>query len=600
MDGSRLPTIGVRGRGQVRQLLASPRLPLYLVALVVSLGLPALEAGLGGDDYMQRVWLLGRAQYPDLDPVLFHSRPVLELHVSIDSRVNQPQMDVGVLPWWSAPDLHISCFRVLTALTHWVDHRLWRDSVPLMHAHSLGWAALCVLAASFLYRRLLAPTSLPVAGLAACLFAVDSARGTASYLLAYRNGLVALFFCILTLLAHWRRREEGWKPGTFVAPLLLAAALLSGEVALATLAYLVAYAVCLDRGTPGQRARTLIPYVAVVLLWQLLYVGMGHGVSGSSDYMHPAAEPLRFLAALLERGPFYLLGQWVDLDVLLYLLGAGRRLWVLGLVSSLVVGAACLPLLRGSATARFWALGMLLCLVPVCATTPTSRRLIFAGLGAAGLLAQLFAWVVASSSARPRGRWVGPAAVSAFLAFSRLVLGPPLLIVKAIPSGYVSTLAEMPLDRTVERQTLVVLNPPTALALMALPFVQAVEGRAIPLRTRGLAGSAASGAAERTDERTLAVRVKGGFLSESADTVFRDSTRRMKPGDRIELTGVTVEVVTVKEGGRPWEVRFRFDVPLEDGSLRWVQWTGLAYAPLRLPAVGEVVLFSPDGVRPGR
>ena len=33
----------------------------------------------------------------------------------------------------------------------------------------------------------------------------------------------------------------------------------------------------------------------------------------------------------------------------------------------------------------------------------------------------------------------------------------------------------------------------------------------------------------------------------------------MTPGQRIALAGCVVEVATIKEDGRPWEVRFRFD-----------------------------------------
>jgi hypothetical protein len=89
-------------------------------------------------------------------------------------------------------------------------------------------------------------------------------------------------------------------------------------------------------------------------------------------------------------------------------------------------------------------------------------------------------------------------------------------------------------------------------------------------------------------------------LARGGEVAFRDSRRPMRPSQRIELAGLVVEVASIKEDGRPWEVRFRFDVPLEDPSLRWLQWTSDAYAPFRPPGVGGTVEFTAAGVKPDR
>jgi hypothetical protein len=147
----------------------------------------------------------------------------MDLHMTVpgNPEANARMVDVGLLPWWTTPDLRIAFFRPLAALTHWLDYRLWPDSAPLMHAHSLLWAALCVAAGTLLYRRLVAPDSPMVAGVAAYLFAIDSARGGAMSSLAIRNALIALFFGVLTVLAHVRWRQWGWRSGGVVAPALL-------------------------------------------------------------------------------------------------------------------------------------------------------------------------------------------------------------------------------------------------------------------------------------------------------------------------------------------------------------------------------------------
>jgi hypothetical protein len=63
----------------------------------------------------------------------------------------------------------------------------------------------------------------------------------------------------------------------------------------------------------------------------------------------------------------------------------------------------------------------------------------------------------------------------------------------------------------------------------------------------------------------------------------------MKKGNTIRLTGLTVEVAEVTNDGRPVDALFRFDVPLEDPSLRWIVFKDMAYAPFTPPAIGETV-----------
>jgi hypothetical protein len=593
-------SMGARANDFARAILVSPLLPLYLAAVVVALGLPSLERHWGGDDYMQRVWLLGKARFPQLDPAYFRAWPAVDMHVSVegDPRSRARLMDLGELPWWTAPDLRIAPLRLLASATHWLDYRLWPESGVLMHVHSLLWAALCVGAAALLYRRMLGPTSPALAGLAVCLFAFDSAHAAPSYALSYRNGLVALFFGILAVLAHVRLREEGGKAMLVLAPVLFATALLSAEVGVATFSYVLAHAVFLDRGPRADRVRALLPYVSTAFLWQVLYAKAGYGVAGSSAYINPPAEPARFLAAVVERVPFYLLGQWIDLDVAMLLLGTGRKLWVVGIVSTLAVAAALLPILRRDAPARFWASGMVLCLIPICAVVPFARRLLFAGVGAAGLLAYLLAFSLRPKAPMPAARRAYLVLVAVALVSSRLVLGPVLLWVEALPSLAGYEMLEIPLDYSVEKQTLVILNPPTALVMLAIPFAQAVEGRAVPHRLRCLAATRASGTVTRTDDRTLSIQVKGGYLTELDDTIFRDPSRSPKTDDRIQLEGLAVEVLSSKEDGRPWNVLFRFDVPLEDPSLRWMQWAGRGYVPFQPPAVGSAVEFTPRGAGP--
>jgi hypothetical protein len=65
----------------------------------------------------------------------------------------------------------------------------------------------------------------------------------------------------------------------------------------------------------------------------------------------------------------------------------------------------------------------------------------------------------------------------------------------------------------------------------------------------------------------------------------------MTPGQQVELTGMRAEVIALTADERPLEARMQFTVPLEDASLKWLQWDWErnAYVPFTLPAVGETV-----------
>jgi hypothetical protein len=52
---------------------------------------------------------------------------------------------------------------------------------------------------------------------------------------------------------------------------------------------------------------------------------------------------------------------------------------------------------------------------------------------------------------------------------------------------------------------------------------------------------------------------------------------------------MVAEVVGLTGDGRPAEVAFRFEVPLEDGSLRWLCYRDGRFVPFALPAVGQSV-----------
>src|SRR5262249_10530241 len=134
---------------------------------------------------------------------------------------------------------------------------------------------------------------------------------------ANRNALVALVLAVPALLIHDRARRDGWAPGRWLAPLVFAVSLGAGESSIAIVAYLVAHALWLDRGSVRDRMIALAPYLAIVIAWRALYAKLGYGVGGSGIYIDPGADPAAFLTAAGTRIPLLLTGQlglpWSDI-----------------------------------------------------------------------------------------------------------------------------------------------------------------------------------------------------------------------------------------------------------------------------------------------
>jgi hypothetical protein len=104
----------------------------------------------------------------------------------------------------------------------------------------------------------------------------------------------------------------------------------------------------------------------------------------------------------------------------------------------------------------------------------------------------------------------------------------------------------------------------------------------------------------RVDANTLEVRVlgHGADLDRSViGSYTRHATDPIRVGDHFEVSGMQVDVLALT-AGQPVRMRFRFDVPLEDPSLLFLQTTRAGLRRLPLPLPGETRLLpkppSPD------
>lgn len=581
-------TIDLRAR--VKLWLAKRRAVATIVGVALLLTASSLTGGLSADDFMQAVVLrdlpIPRAMSGPFDMFRFANG---------DPRTARALMDTGQFPWTADPSTRFAFFRPLSAATHILDYAAWPRSPWLMHAQNLAWFALVLVGLAAVYRRFLGPGW--IAGLALALYAVDDAHGPTVGWIANRNALIALSLALPVLLLHDRWRRESWRPGAWLAPALLVPALLAGESAIATGAYLAAYAIHLDPGSGRRRLLSLAPYGVVLLLWRLLYTRLGYGVSGSGLYLDPGQRPLQFLAAVPRRLPLLLLGQLgvprADLGQTYEFVSPSALAWMVAF-AIVVLGLLALAMRRmwrRDPVTRFFATGMLLAGVPICAAFMSDRLLLFVGVGAMGLAAQLIASAVS----------FGERLASAFLVFVHLVIAPPLLMLRSHFIDYQVWIESA--DRTIPKtadiasKTVVIVNPPNDLFACYTPAVRAVRGEPGPARLRALASVVTELDVTRVDDRTLRIAPPEGYLAHEPDRMLRSDVTGFPVGSKVEVAGMSVTITRLTPDGRPAEALFRFDIPLEDPSFVWLHWTRKGYAPWVPPPVGESAHLAAHDVR---
>jgi hypothetical protein len=569
-----------------RRLLAHRHSVWLLVVLALLLTLPSLWTGLWADDYYHCILLTGN------DPLGFQNQPTLDIFRFLDGDpvVTGRLMDAGAAPWWTLPEIKASFYRPLTALTHWLDYSLWPATPELMHLQSLLWSAALVVAVTALYRLTISPAW--VAGLAALLYAVDDARGLPVAWLANRNAVIAALLGVLVLIAYIRWRRDGWRWGAWLGPALLIAALAAAEAAIAVGAYLAAFALTLDRGSWLKRFLPLAPHAVIVAIWWPAHHWLGYGTSGSGLYIDPSHEPLQLLQAIVERAPVLLLAQIGAPSSSYYALTTNPRAiliwWLLALVVLLVMAAIVRPLLKRDPVTRFWIIGMLLAVIPICSTFPHDRLLFFVGLGGMGLVAQLIARPAEYSGRR----WYGLVLVT--LIGLHLVIAPLYLplnawTVRMMDRVMTEDALALAVSPEVADQELIMVNPPIPFLAGYYPVLRGAARQPIPAHTRILAPGSEPLAIERLDLHSLRVRPANGFISGAMDTLMRSPAYPMQSGERVELTGMSVEITELTGDHRPAEAVFRFDRPLDDLSLIWLHWQDGYPVSFTPPPIGATI-----------
>jgi hypothetical protein len=586
-------------KARLARLLSSRAFIVVAVALAVVLLLPTLRVGFMMDDYAQPSWLRGGPHATGgprgvWDMFRFQDADRASFKLSLDR---------GFWPWWTNPELRLAFFRPLTSLTHALDHRLFPGGAAIMRLESILMYGAVVAIAGLLYRRFLGATV--AFGLALLMYAIDDAHGVVVTWIADRNAVLAAGLGFGALLLHDRGVRDGDRRARIAAPIVFAVAVLAGEAALATLGYLLAHALWLQKARWPARLKTLAPYAGVVALWAVAYRALGYGASGGELYIDPGGEPVRFLGALATRLPILLYSQlsfppsdlWIHVP-------PERQSVVFAVVLALVLlAAAVLALgLRRTRENGFFATGMLLALVPVCATWPSDRLLLFAGFGAFGLLGDfLTASRLELTHAR---RLVVRAAAGCFIVL-HIAVAPLLYAGRAVLLDHMMhdpierAAASLPPAAELAGKTVVIVNAPDFLIPSYALMTRAEHGEPLPPRIRQLT-IAVQGRIllRRTGELRVELTLSKGFFHEPFSNVFRMADAKPALGELVQIAGMTATVKAyTSDRSHVATVEFEFDAPLDSPALVWVVWQETRFERFELPAIDEEVELPPIDYR---
>jgi hypothetical protein len=485
--------------------------------------------------------------------------------------------------------------------------------------HTLFWYIVLIAVLGLLVNRLL-PASPgkahhPASYLVVIMFAFSTSHLEIIYYGAARWLLIAAVFAVAGLLAHLKWREQNWKPGRYLSIIAFALALLSGEAALAALAYLAAYELFGSKDTFKIRMTALLPTVILVGIYLLGYKLMGYGTGGQDYYINPLSEPVTFMTALPLRVASILGEMFIGLISLLginpvlpafrthgFLFGAGA-LVTCGLLFY-PAWAKAGPELRRQF--KWLIIGSLGAMIPLSSGYPCSRVAIIPFIGGSLLLAFTLHhwWQKLSAKSQRRKNLKSPTAWIAGLvctAFFLLHLGyspyrwftdPQLLkwIAKIEEEFNTKNTA---LNEIQPHQEVVFLNSSQDVDLNNdYFFYRKIKRLPLPRYWWQLSYSIHKQQFLRTAPDTLELEVTDGNVYDGYPVLYVLRSRKtpLEKGDVIALSGMQIKVLEV-DGDGPTRLAFTFASSLEDERYRFFMFKEGKLQPVTPPPLGSSIIL---------
>ena len=319
---------------------------------------------------------------------------------------------------------------------------------------------------------------------------------------------------------------------------------------------------------------------------------MGYGAQWGSGYLNPFSDPLQFLLALPLRlitsaGSMFLGGHtelWMIKPVRPYLILAA----LLAICAVIFVLKRIMGIISDKERiALKWLISAsILSLIIFSASSPGTRFLGLPLIGGSMLIAiTLHYWRhVIRKASRNRGRTM--AAICWTLVVIHLFFAPlqrlaaPLFAKTLFADRLSKTLQPITSDAGPLPEKIVLINAPDFSIGLHSYYYLKLKRLPMPKSWWVLSWADGRHGVHRISENTLKLELLDGWI----ESPF------LKTGTKVELTGMTVTVLDADSRGAT-KIKFEFDSPLDDPSLKFYAWRDGQLRQISLPRPGASVLY---------
>ncbi len=606
----------------IRKIMSKSLTPYCFILVALILSLSTIFSGITSDDFFHYTLFNGSTSLSKIDfkqvsgdeTVVSSS---LEMFSFFDRETGNisPMREFGSFPWWGDDELQISFWRPITAATHWLDYKLWPKNFAIMHLHNILWFVLALLSVLMFYKRFLSSTS--VVAVAILMYALDFSIYESLVWLACRNVLLAIVFGMSSILMFEKWRNGNGNKYLIVTLILFLMSLLSAEAGIGTFAYFIAYLLVMDTKCIKSRILAILPIIALIVVWRLVYQGLGYGAIDTGLYVDPGRNPLDFLSAICLRAPVLLLNQITVFDYgysgfansakIIY---AAVGVFVLSLM-----GYILWPIIRRNKVAQFFLIGMILASIPVTSISFISGRLLsFVSIGAMGFIAivigECFALrpvVISAAGKKVKVFAVVMIILNVFISFIALSLHGAMILGGNFSNKEISK-SLITID-DLHGKNIYYINSPHAFKFLYEPFILATEKNFLPNHLRILMPAYSSAKITRQDINSLIVDIKEGMKiypsskfdpdkqpifngllhsSKVRDAIFRTDKSILKAGYSVNFDDLEVIIMEVNQSNEPIKIKYTFQ-NIEKSENKWLLWDqkNRRYRKFNMPEVGE-------------
>lgn len=600
------------------------RVTAFLLFIVVVIGthLPTAPLTFSADDYLLRAMLLGDAALADIGFTNANPDRSVVARISdtfhffsVTSGSLEAQRHYGNLPWWSVTEGLMRPFRPLAAITHWIDFQLWPNDRVLMQVQSLLYFVLFAIAGLALYQRL--TPDWPVALLAAAFLVFDVSMALNYNWLAARNTYLSVAFGMLSIRCYMQWRDEARWRYWWGAAMCFLASLFAAEAGIAVAGYLGAYALIYDARGWKKGLISLLPFVAIVVVWRACYSAMGFGALNIGLYLDPGRDMGGMIERVITVFPHIVVSLATGVDGLIggvdltYRFWLSFACWLLVVLFLYLVGG----LLKHHREVRFMLLGSVFATIPHCSLlSGGNRNGTYVAIGFFFILAM---WCVRLLQ---KNNTIGRRLIGAGLLTVHLVL--PVLLQAGttwnlIPVTFTER-ATYPVAASptpVTQSSVVYVNSDATNLMYYLPYEWSSDSKPLPKKMQVLAPGLSSVYLRRKSARVLELTSPSGFVLHQDSEILRENlqpapaisnlySKRIlsglvtspeadfSQGRVFSAAGMKVTVLDVKSK-RITRIRIEMedDEPLENKQWMAFDWKSKNYISIHPPRIGQILYF---------